>query len=164
MSSIMTSIIHQPSKIPSKKVFAGFSVCRGKPDTTNRWRNEAPPKIEKTKHENSNPPYDNRRSHPGCDNLQRQCRHHPAFTSRCGESDPSRPRRHGSPAGARGAICLPARARQSDYPRGQRSERRESRHGMPQDDCQSQGHSSLRCESRRHVGMLQNSITNAAAR
>ena len=47
-----------------------------------------------------------------------------------------------------------------DYCRGQRGERRESRYGMPQDDRQSQGHSSLCRESRGHVGLLQNPMTD----
>jgi hypothetical protein len=33
--------------IPCGENFAGFSVCRGKPDTINRRHNEVPPKIEK---------------------------------------------------------------------------------------------------------------------
>jgi len=45
--SITTFIIHQSSKNPSKKVFAGFSVCRGNANTTFRWSNEAPPKTKK---------------------------------------------------------------------------------------------------------------------
>jgi hypothetical protein len=34
---------------------------------------------------------------------------------------------------------------------------------MPQDDRQSQGHPSLRRESRRHVGLLQNPITDTGS-